>query len=214
MDLDKYKKAWDNQPEETDTVSKVDIYKMAHSKSSSIVKWIFIIGILEFSFWILLNFCFSKTEHIKVYEDLNMMGLLDSVFYFNLIIIVGFLYCFYKNYTSISSTDSTKKLMKKIIRTRKTVKYYMYYNIIGGMLIMIVFNLIIINTPNAIETIMSSEQLNIDSSNLLTIYLISQAIAVVFMLLFLFVFYYLLYGIMLKKLNKNHKELTKLEDLN
>ena len=48
--LEKYKKAWDNQPEETNKVSKIDIYKMAHSKSSSIVKWIFIIGVLEFVF--------------------------------------------------------------------------------------------------------------------------------------------------------------------
>ena len=40
--LDKYKKAWGNQPEETNTVSEVDIYKLAHSKSSSVVKWIFI----------------------------------------------------------------------------------------------------------------------------------------------------------------------------
>ena len=42
MDLDAYKKTWENQPEETNTVSKIDIYKMAHSKSSSVVKWIFI----------------------------------------------------------------------------------------------------------------------------------------------------------------------------
>ena len=46
--LDNYKKAWDNQPEDANKVSSIEIYKMAQSKSSSIVKWIFIIGILEF----------------------------------------------------------------------------------------------------------------------------------------------------------------------
>ena len=46
--LDKYKKTWSNQPEEAHKLSKVEIYKMAHSKSTSIVKWIFIIGLLEF----------------------------------------------------------------------------------------------------------------------------------------------------------------------
>ena len=44
--LDNYKKAWENQPEENDRVNEAQIYKMAHSRSSSIVKWIFIIGIL------------------------------------------------------------------------------------------------------------------------------------------------------------------------
>ncbi len=57
--LDKYKKAWiDQQSEETNKVSKADIYKMSKSKSSSIVKWIFIIGILELLFWTSLNFYF------------------------------------------------------------------------------------------------------------------------------------------------------------
>ncbi|MGB0892711.1 MAG: hypothetical protein ACPGUU_10190, partial [Flavobacteriaceae bacterium] len=118
------------------------------------------------------------------------------------------------NYTSISTIENTKNLINKIIKTRKTVKYYMYYNILGGILIMIIFNLVIINTPNGIETIMSSEELKINSDKLLTIYLISQAIVVTIMLLFLFAFYYLVYGLMLRKLNKNHKELAKLEELN
>ena len=58
--LDKYKKAWENQPEENDRVNEAQIYKMAHSKSSSIVKWIFIIGILEFVVFNSLYFFVSK----------------------------------------------------------------------------------------------------------------------------------------------------------
>ena len=48
--LDKYKKAWKNQPEEASKRSTVEIYKLAQSNSSSIVKWIFIIGILTGTF--------------------------------------------------------------------------------------------------------------------------------------------------------------------
>ena len=68
MDLEQYKKSWENQPKETNTVSNVDIYKMSHSKSSSIVKWIFIIGILELIFWTSLNFMVPQ-KYMEVYKD-------------------------------------------------------------------------------------------------------------------------------------------------
>ena len=80
------------------------------------------------------------------------------------------------------------------------------------ILVMIVFNIIIGNTPGAIETILKHQNIDIDSSQLLTVYIISQAIAMLVLLVFLFLFYYLLYGLLLKKLNRNYKELTKLEE--
>ena len=72
--LDKYKKAWINQPEETDTFSALDIYKLAHSKSSSVVKWIFIIALLEFILWSSLNL-FMPEDFYKIYRDLNLIHL-------------------------------------------------------------------------------------------------------------------------------------------
>jgi nitrate reductase gamma subunit len=75
MDLDKLKSTWKNQPEETKKVSKVDIYKMAHSKSSSIVKWILIIGILELLFWSGLGLIIPDS-FLDVYRDFNLTGLL------------------------------------------------------------------------------------------------------------------------------------------
>ena len=60
MDLSHYKKAWKNQPDENNKISQNEIYKMTQSKSTSIVKWIFIIGILEFvvmnSFYFLFDY--------------------------------------------------------------------------------------------------------------------------------------------------------------
>ena len=54
--LDNYKKAWKNQPEKPSKRSTIEIYKLAHSRSASIVKWIFIIGILEFVIFNALSF--------------------------------------------------------------------------------------------------------------------------------------------------------------
>jgi len=214
MDLEHYKKTWENQPEEAKKVSKEEIYKMSQAKSTSIVKWIFIIGVLEFAFWLILNSFTSKLEVMEIYKELKLMELLDVVYYINFIVVVAFLYYFYKNYSSISTIDSTKDLMRKIIKTRKTVKYYVNYNVLAAVLLMIVFNVKIVNTPNGIETVLEIDNINFDESNLMATYLISQAIAVVIMILFLFLFYYLLYGIMLKKLKRNHKELDRLEKLN
>lgn len=211
--LDKYKKAWENQPEDDQKVSKVDIYRMTKLRSSSIVKWIFIIGLMEFALWSVLNIMISKTKYLDIYEELNMLTLLNYTYYFNLVVVIVFLYLFYKNFTSINTTDNTKSLMSKIIKTRKTVKYYMYYNIIGGVLLMIIFNIIILNTPNGIEMLMPNEAGKFaDNSDLVTAFLISQTIVILLMIGCLVLFYYLLYGILLRKLNKNYKDLAKLDE--
>ncbi|CAL2076548.1 hypothetical protein [Tenacibaculum sp. 190524A05c] len=210
--LDKYKQAWDNQPEDDKKVSKVDIYRMTKLRSSSIVKWIFIIGLLEFVFLAILNILVSKTKYIDVYSELNMLTLLNYSYYVNILVVIVFLYLFYKNYISINTTDNTKSLMTKIIKTRKTVKYYVAYNIIGGILLMVIFNIIIFNTPNGIEMLMPEEAVNItDRSKLITMFIVSQTIVITITLAFLALFYYLLYGILLRKLKKNYKDLAKLD---
>jgi hypothetical protein len=42
-----------------------EIYKMIHKKSSSIVKWILIISILEVLLWTCLSFCFDSDGYLK-----------------------------------------------------------------------------------------------------------------------------------------------------
>jgi len=214
MDLSQYKKAWENQPDEKNKISALDIYKMTQAKSTSIVKWILIIGLLEFAFWIIINHFTSGIEYNKVYEELNLTYFFKYSYYLSYIIVVIFLFLFYKNYTSISTTDSTKTLMRKIIKVRRTVKFYVYFNISISIAAIILLNILIVNTPNGIETLLGIDQSNTDSSNMITIYVASQIIGAIMMILILLLFYYLLYGLLLKKLNKNYKELTKLEELN
>ncbi|CAM1347027.1 hypothetical protein [Tenacibaculum insulae] len=213
MDLDKYKKAWNNQPEETNTVSKVDIYKMAHSKSSSIVKWIFIIGILEFSFWIILNICTSKSSYLEIYEKLNLTTFLNITYYIHYAVIIIFLYVFYKNYCSISIMDGTKELLKKILKVRKTVKVYVYYNLITFIILSIIVNVMIFSDQNKLKQVFNAEGINISESSFFSIMLVTQIIFLLIFLVLFWLFYQLLYGILLRKLSKNHKELSKFDDL-
>jgi len=47
----------------------------------------------------------------------------------------------------------------------------------------------------------------------MSVFIIAQIVVIAIMILILWLFYYLLYGILLKKLNKNYKELTKLNEI-
>ncbi|ARV05953.1 hypothetical protein BTO04_04225 [Polaribacter sp. SA4-10] len=201
--LDKYKKAWENQPEEANKLSAVEIYKMAQSKSSSIVKWIFIIGLLEF---VVLNSLYFLIDMDEAYAEYEKMGLESFIFYSQIIayiILFYFLWMFYMNYKRISAVDSTRKLMTKIIKTRKTVRNYVLFNL--GYMVLIMFTVTI-----------ASINLKFDDLNTKQILLIILLTIIVTALILglLWLFYQLLYGILLKKLNRNYKELAKLDSKN
>ena len=63
-ELDLLKKDWQKN-DAFEQVSEVDIYKMLHTKSSSIVKWIFIISILEILLWTLISLIFNTDDYFK-----------------------------------------------------------------------------------------------------------------------------------------------------
>lgn len=202
MDLDKYKTAWNNQPEETNKVSKLAIYKMAHSSSSSVVKWIFIIGVLEFIFVATINNVFRLNPN--EYEGLDnfIVGNIIWAEIISYLIMLYFLIQFYLNFKSISTSDNTKILMKKILKVRKTVKRYVFVNV--GFVTII--SLFVIS-----RMIYMKDFTNYNLSTYLFIIMSIILLIIVFILLY-WLLYQLLYGILLRKLNKNYKELTKFED--
>jgi hypothetical protein len=198
--LDKYKKTWNNQPEEAHKLSKVEIYKMAHSKSTSIVKWIFIIGMLEFLTMIPFLFMETDTKH---FEEMNILWLRKALDTISCAIVAFFVIKFYLNYKSISSLDNTKTLMDKIVKTRRTVRNYIFTGLSFFAIAILVMAFSSINNQFINET-------PIFKIGIIAIFIFIGAI---FLGLF-WLFYQLLYGILLKKLNKNYKELAKLDELN
>ncbi|MDD7914305.1 hypothetical protein [Polaribacter ponticola] len=210
--LDKYKKTWESQPEESKKFSKVEIYKLAHSKSSSIVKWIFIVGLLELAFWLTINMLIPDSFY-KVYEDLNLENQVNFFMILHYLVIIVFLYFFYLNYKKISAVDNTKKLIHKILKIRNTVKYYVYYNLAIVFLSSFILNSVLMSDSDKLMKIMNPDNLSVDINQLITVTIISQIIAVLIFMVLLWLFYKLIYGYLLKKLNKNHKELIKLEEL-
>jgi hypothetical protein len=199
--LDNYKKAWKNQPEEISKRSTLDIYKLAQSRSSSIVKWIFIIGILEF---VILNSLYFFVDMDQANTEYKKLGLENFIFYAQIAaygILFYFLAIFYLNYKRISTTDSTRTLMKKIIKTRKAVQNYVLFNLGYMALVMIVITIASINT-------------NFDhlSNKQIILIIFATLIATLLILAVMGLFYQLLYGFLLKKLKNNYKELAQLND--
>ena len=213
MDLANYKKVWKNQPEEKNKISALEIYKMTQSKSNSIVKWIFIIGLLEFVFWFAINYLCTKNGTLEPYEKLELISFIENFNYFHYVVVVLFLILFYRNFSLISTVDDTKTLMKNILLVRKTVKWYVYYNLINVVFFSIILNILIFNTPDGIYILSGIDNESFNLEHMMSVFIIAQIVVIAIMILILWLFYYLLYGILLKKLNKNYKELTKLNEI-
>jgi hypothetical protein len=209
-ELDLLKKDWKKQDADYPKLSYDEIYTIVHKKSSSVVKWIFIICIAELIFWNVINLLIPDS-YFEIYEKLHLKTVLSISYVIHYVVVIGFIYLFYKNYNSICVIDSTNLLMKKIIRTRKTVNYYVYYNIIATIILSFVINFMMFSDEELLMQVFNPKNLDIGGDKLFNILLISQVVALVVIILFLWIYYRIIYGILLKKLNKNYKELETLE---
>ncbi len=203
-ELDLLKKEWKKSENSFEQLSEKDIYNMIHQKSSSVVKWILIISLIELFIGIVLNLLSFDIDFFNKIDANGFSGYLEALTIVNYAVILFFVYTFFKNYKTISSTDSTKKLMDDIISTRKTVKYYIWYN-----LIMIAVSALF-GSYVALSITEKTKHVVLDTSFMLVFCL--ACILIVGVLVFLFwLFYRLLYGRLLKKLFNNYNELKKID---
>ena len=210
-ELDLLKKDWNKEDSRYPKLSYEDIYKMILKKSSSVVKWIFIISLLEFVFWTGISFALKDTEFNKKFESYDADIIWIPFMILGYLILAYFFYKFFMNYRTISVTDNAKRLMENILKTRRTVKQYVAFNLIYLVVSVIVVLGIEFNRD---ETMIASINQAAANGELFKFYAIT-IMATTFVLaicigLFL-VFYYLLYGLLLKRLRNNYSELKKLE---
>jgi len=193
MAIDNLKEIWKNQEDSKIQFSELDIYKMMHKKSASIVKWIFYISIIEFLVMIILPFFMKDTsDKIEAMHMVNFYNISNIISYG---IAVVFIYLFYKNYKNICVSDNSKKLLSDILKTRRIVKSYVGFQLLLGG----IAALILILKSNSILPD------NLSQSMILGIVIIG----VFLVLLFMWLFYMLIYGILLNKLKSNYNELLK-----
>ena len=198
--LELLKKDWKKQEADLPTLSYDELSKIIHKKSSSIVKWIFIISLLEFLIPHVIYLFMDNdkiTSELKTLELQNFSLIINILFY---AIVLVFIYLFYKNYKSISANSNPKVLMQNIIRTRKTVKYYIWFSlsmipVIGG-----IFLYKSLNSAQFLENIP-------DDTNMTIVWLIA-VLLICFLVVVFWLIYRVIYGILLNRLKANYNELV------
>lgn len=210
-ELDLLKKDWKKQDSKYPKLTYEEIYKMILKKSSSIVKWIFIISLLEFVLWTLISFGLKDTESMKRFDAYNVDFILIPISVFGYIILAYFFYLFFKNYKTISAADSAKNLMENILRTRRTVKYYVAFNLIYLVIATVVVMFVEFDKNQELVGKLNEAAANGDVFKFYASIIISVFVVLAVFIAFLLLFYYLIYGLLLKRLNRNYRELKRLE---
>ena len=210
-ELDLLKKDWKKKEETLPKLSYDEIYQMTWKKSSSIVKWIFYISIIEFVFWAVLNLLSYDKDSLAQEKEWHIFEFSTVLTIINYIVLVFFIYKFYRNYKQIEVTDSAAKLMKSILRVKRTVTQYVWFNI---AIFCISLGMFLYGSLTFGQESVQIQEAASNAGNetlfwIMVVGTITLVIAVIVVLIWLF--YRLLYGILLNRLRANYRELKRLE---
>jgi hypothetical protein len=209
--LDILKKDWEKATDKFKSYSETDIYKMLHSQSTSIVKWIFYISIFELILWISLSLGIRSSGQIDTFQKMGSDNIFLITELLSYVILIYFSYLFYKNFKTINTTDSVKKLMNSIIHTRKTVtnyiKVFITYNILASLGVMY----IMLTNQGEFQNHYQTATENGNETLYIVVLVVTILIFLILFALLLWGFYRIIYGILLKRLYKNYNELKKID---
>ncbi|MCF8715031.1 hypothetical protein JM658_09370 [Joostella atrarenae] len=202
-ELEFLKKDWQKKEKDLPKLSYEDIYSMMLKKSSSSIKWIFYISMIELGLGILMSIFY----HPSLELEKMLPPFLNYFTYGSIIVILFFIYQFYKNYKKVSTTSSVKGLLESIIKARKTVRRYIIFNLTFAGILFIV-SIIYLSIQQQGGWVKFTE--TADTTDYLIIFGISIIATILFIALFLGI-YYLLYGILMRRLKRNYKELKRMD---
>lgn len=213
-ELDLLRSAWKNNEQKFSKIPRNELYEMYHKKSSSVVKWILIVSILEIVFWVSMTILGSgsvEDEGTKVIDNLNIDAYFHAMSFISYAILIFFCYLIYKAYIRIKITDNAKKLMADILNVRKTVSLYIYFNI-GFLIISLgfIFYRFFVTDPGMIDLFNKAEAKG--KMFIITLMVVVVTLVVIGVLsLLAWLIYKIVYGFFLKKLHRNYEELKKIE---
>jgi len=160
----------------------------------------------------LISFVTSDAESLEQLKSYNVDYIIYPLTVFGYLVIGYFFYVFYKNYKNISTTEDTKMLMERILKTRKTVKHYVIFNLVFVCISIVIGVYIEITNNPEVQTLINGIEAD-GAKNVTIFYLIVVGISILAMALItaiLLGFYYLIYGLLLKRLKANYKDLKEL----
>lgn len=215
-ELDDLKSIWQNQTEEK-SYDKDQIFNMIHNKSKNSVQWLFYITLAElalaliFSVWAIVSGTNMISEHLKEIMTEDTLKSYDYISHISLvgsIIFVGITFYYYQK---ISAQLSIKALIDKIIEFRKVLSWL--------IIVWVVLSLAFI-FPMYVEMGQQVFLHDYDKGNMSEqeiqetakgVGIGLAAISSFFIILFSVLYYGIIYGIFLRRLGKNLKELKKIE---
>ncbi|SIQ21820.1 hypothetical protein SAMN05880574_1089 [Chryseobacterium sp. RU37D] len=217
FDLDSLKKMWQEQPVQK-KYDDTEILQMLNRKSRNYVKYIFWISVAEFVFFSALGLFYffrgeESTSFIKVLERLgaqktpevesNFDNAYLIVKILSLLITAYFVYKFYQNYRKIKIEENLKGLITRIIKFKKTVNAFILISIALLIAFTSVFTAFIFYALN-------TQNIEPKSADL-TIVIVGIIVSTVLSVSLIWLYYKLVYGIIIKKLDRNLKQLKEID---
>lgn len=210
-ELDLLKKDWKKNENKFPRLSEKEIYAMLHKNSTSVVKWIFLVSIFEFAFFLALTLLLNDNTGATKMEGYLNDFTITVITVIDYGIMFYFFCLFYINYKKITTTDQVKNLMANILKTRKTVSNYIFVKISFIVILLITIFIVYFNNEPEMQNMrhLAEEQGKVGLVYLM--YFVLVAISIAIFALALWLFYKLIYGLLLKRLRKNYDELKKID---
>lgn len=210
-ELEILKKDWKKQESSFQQIGEKEIYGMLHKRSSSIVKWVLIISILELLLWLSFTFFTSDDQYLEKLKLYHLDTLLPIMSVISYGVILFFIFLFFKNYKAINTTDNVKQLMQNILKTRKTVKYYVWYNLGMTAISMIIIFIFQFLYDPSINKMIDNVSSSINQKTFFCMLILIYSVVTILFIGLIWLFYRLLYGILMRRLQKNYNELKKID---
>jgi len=217
FDLDSFKKTWQEQPVQS-KYDQNEILKMLNKKSRNYMKYIFWISVAEFLFFSILGLFYifksndsqsflSILEKMGVQKDVELENKLDNIYLLikilSLLVTGFFVVIFYLNYRKIKVEEDLKKFIIRIITFKKTVNAFILTNI--GLLIILILVL-----TGFVFYILNTQHIELSGSEF-TGFIVGIIASTVLCVMLIWIYYRLVYGIIMGRLDKNLKQLKEIE---
>ncbi len=217
FDLDSFKKTWQEQPVKP-KYDNNEILKMLNKKSRNYMKYIFWISVIEFLFFSVLGVFYliqsnesdsflSILEKMGVHKDSQLVAKLDNIYLvvkiLSLVVTGFFVLKFYQNYRKIKIEEDLKLFIIRIITFKKTVNAFILTNI--GLLLVLISALI-----GFTFYILDAQNIEFNSSTF-TGFIVGIIVSTILCVSLIWVYYRLVYGIIISRLDKNLNQLKEIE---
>lgn len=217
FDLDSFKSTWQEQPVEN-KYDDNEILKMLNRKSRNYMKYIFWISAAEFFFFTLFGFYYifqgqesssfmSLLQKLGVEKNAGLKANLETIYLtikiITLVVTGFFVIKFYQNYRKIKIEEDLKAFITRIIGFKKTVNAFILTNIIIFITFTTVFTSFVFYVVN-------HQNIQLDSSTK-SGFIVGIIVSTVLCVVLIWLYYRLVYGIIMGRLDKNLKQLKEID---